>query len=389
MPRSPTGPGNLFKRNLAFARPAGQLNLHFRQHERIEHVDDPLPHDISAVAVIGRTMFAACDETATIERLVRTGDGDFHQQENVPVGELLDLPDGPSGEMDIEGLAVDDDFLWITGSHSLKRDKPDDGDDRSDALEALADLDRDPNRWFLGRLPLRLEKGGIHGIAKRRRKAPGAPACLKMKKKGRNKLTKALADDPHLAAAVGMPCKENGFDVEGLAVKGDRVLLGLRGPVIRGWTMVLELRLKEKQPGRLKLRRVAADGRRYLKHFLPLGGLGVRDLRFDGNDLLLLGGPTMEHDGIGGLFRWRPPLGGKTDMLHAGASVERLMDLVFENGVDQAEGIDFVGEGEDRLLVVVHDSPRSDRLREAGDGRVALKADLYAPPGMPPTTQPV
>ncbi len=380
MPRAPTSPGSHFNRKLTFARPAGRLNLHFRPHERLEHVDDPLPRDISAVAVIGRTMFAACDETATIERLVRTGDGNFHQQENVPVGELLDLPDGPTGEMDIEGLAIDGGFLWITGSHSLKRDKPDEGNGRSKALKALADLDRDPNRWFLGRLPIGLEKGGIHGIAKRGRKAAGGAACLKMKGKGRNKLTKALGDDPHLAAAVGMPCKENGFDVEGLAVKGDRVLVGLRGPVIRGWTMVLELRLKEKKPGRLKLRRVAADGRRYLKHFLPLGGLGVRDLRFDGDDLLLLGGPTMEHDGIGGLFRWRPPLGGETDMLHAGSSVERLMDLVFENGVDQAEGIDFVGEGEHRRLLVVHDSPRPDRLRDAGDGRVALKADLYAPP---------
>ncbi len=380
MPRSSKLPSPGFSRRLAIRRPSGRLRLHFRPRERLRHVDDPLPRDISAVAVIGRTLFAACDETATVERLARRHDGDFHQMDNVPIGELIELPNGPTGEMDIEGLAVDGGFLWIAGSHSLKRDKPDEGEEGAQALEALADLDRDPNRWFLGRLPLRLQEDGTHGIADEGSDAEGGAACLKMKAKGRNKLTEALLDDPHLAASVTMPCKENGFDIEGLAVKGDRLLLGLRGPVIRGWTMVLELRVKEKKPGRLKLCRVAADGRRYLKHFLPLAGLGIRDLRFDGDRLLLLAGPTMEHDGIGGLFRWRPPLGGETDALHTESSVERVMDLVYEKGVDQAEGIDFVGEGEDRHLLLVHDSPGPARLGEdESGGRTILTADLFEP----------
>jgi hypothetical protein len=128
--------------------PTSRLTLHFQPHARLAHVDDPLPHDISAVAVAWRTLFAACDETATVERLVRTSSGDYHQQENIALGDHFDLPQGPGGELDIEGLAIDGDFLWITGSHSLKRDKPDlASDDNRKALDELEDIDRDPNRY--------------------------------------------------------------------------------------------------------------------------------------------------------------------------------------------------------------------------------------------------
>jgi L-seryl-tRNA(Ser) seleniumtransferase len=40
---------------------------------------------------------------------------------------------------------------------------------------------------------------------------------------------------------VHIPGKDNGLDVEGLASVGDRLLVGLRGPVLRGWAIVLEI----------------------------------------------------------------------------------------------------------------------------------------------------
>src|SRR3546814_13829874 len=109
-----------------------------------------------------------------------------------------------------------------------------------------------------------------------------------------------------------VPSKENGFDVEGLAVRGSRVFLGLRGPVLRGWATVVELDLKTPKPGRLKLRRIGAGGERYRKHFLDLDGLGIRELVFDGDDLLVLAGPTMDLDGPVVLFRWSCQLAAGT-----------------------------------------------------------------------------
>ena len=42
----------------------------------------------------------------------------------------------------------------------------------------------------------------------------------------------------------------------------------------------------------------------FVKHFLDLGGLGVRDLSVDGDDLIVLAGPTMLLDGPVRLLRW-------------------------------------------------------------------------------------
>jgi Protein of unknown function (DUF3616) len=116
------------------------------------------------------------------------------------------------------------------------------------------------------------------------------------------------------------------------------------------------------------------EGRRYRKHFLPLQGLGIRDLRFDGDDLLVLAGPTMDHDGIGGLFRWRSPIGAADDTVHPPQDVEHIMDLPYARGVDQAEGVAFVDVGGQRRLLIVHDSPSAARL--AGDSLVVVLFDL-------------
>jgi hypothetical protein len=107
---------------------------------------------------------------------------------------------------------------------------------------------------------------------------------------------------------------------------------------------------------------------------LPLSGLGIRDLRFEGDDLLVLAGPTMDHDGTGALFRWRSPIGADDDMVHVPQDVERIMDLSCARGADQAEGVAFVDVGTKRRLLVVHDSPPATRL---GNGGESLVVDLF------------
>src|SRR5512141_1438607 len=56
-----------------------------------------------------------------------------------------------------------------------------------------------------------------------------------------DELATAISKDEHFAPFAEIPGKDNGLDIEGLAVTGNRVLLGLRGPVLRGWACVLEL----------------------------------------------------------------------------------------------------------------------------------------------------
>lgn len=365
------------------SEPESTVELRFQDEDALDLVDDRIREDLSAVAVVGRTLFTACDETATVERLVRDADGNYGEHHNIAMGDVFELPAGPDGEMDIEGLAVDDGWLWVVGSHSLKRDKPSEDDDHDAALAELTDIDVDPNRWFLGRLPLRddgdgvfvpvdeVEVGGETRVA----------GCVKMKDDGRNTLTKAMDDDVHLGPFLDVPSKDNGFDVEGLAARGDRVWLGLRGPVLRGWAVVLELRMKTKKGGRrLKPRAVGEDGQRYRKHFCDLNGLGIRDLVFDGDALLMLAGPTMDLDGPVALYRWQGVLDVEHQTVLGHDEVVHVADLPHGHGVDHAEGIAVV-EREDRRfrprLLVVHDNPAPQRLVP---DRRALVADLHELP---------
>lgn len=84
---------------------------------------------------------------------------------------------------------------------------------------------------------------------------------------------------------------------------GQRLLLGLRGPVLRGWSAMLEIRV-EAHGDHLRLAPLNEDGTLLRKHFLQLGGLGIRDLHYSGDDLYLLAGPTMVLNGEIRLFKW-------------------------------------------------------------------------------------
>jgi hypothetical protein len=89
--------------------------------------------------------------------------------------------------------------------------------------------------------------------------------------------------------------KENGIDAEGLAVAGETLFVGFRGPVLRGnWVPVLRGRFAgEGAP--------LADPRVV---FVNLGGLGIRDLVRVSGGFLILAGPV--GDGAGGypVFFW-------------------------------------------------------------------------------------
>lgn len=136
--------------------------LTFQGWQPTRHLEDPLHKDLSAVTRIGSSLFVACDEAASVERLQSVGPSSFAEHRHYPLSDFVDLPAGPDGEMDIEGLCATDGYLWIIGSHALKRSKPKRDENTADkALERLEDVDREPNRYFLGRLPLVEVQAGL------------------------------------------------------------------------------------------------------------------------------------------------------------------------------------------------------------------------------------
>lgn len=340
-----------------------QVTLAFDAARLPRHLKDPVAKDLSAVARIGDCLFLACDETAGLERLRHVGNGRYAEHAHLALADFFHLPGGTKEEMDIEGLAVAEGYLWIVGSHALKRDKPKDDDRRDgEALARMERLEREANRFFLGRIPLAEEAAGV--FSPRAALGERHAASLGGGKRSRG-LLRWLRKDPHLAPFLALPGKENGLDVEGIAVRGERAWLGLRGPVVGGQAVVLDLALKETAHARLKPRRLES-GRRYRKHLLDTAGLGVRDLRLDGDDLLLLVGPTMALEGTALVLRWKGAVQDETEGLVPADRLERVAELPYRRDSNHPEGLERWPEAGRAALLVVYDSPGPKRLGRNG-----------------------
>jgi uncharacterized protein DUF3616 len=332
--------------------------------------------NLSAVRLDGPVLWVAGDETSTVERLVADDEKrptEFAGEVRFRLADFVELPgDDADEEADVEGLARDGHFLWAVGSHSLRRKRIRDGHDDAKALRRLSRVEGQDNRQILVRLPI-AEVGGlptpvpeVTADGERHR-----AAILK----GRDNLRALLRDDDHLGPFVAIPGKDNGLDVEGIAVRGDRVYLGLRGPVLRGWAFVLELRpyVDPGDPGRLRLRPFA-DGSPYRKHVLDLDGLGVRDLCPQGDDLLILAGPTMDLDGPVRVYRWPGAGRVRTPTIVRTCDLRREAELTFGEGDDHAEGLSLYGPPEQDRLLIVYDSPAAARMTADG----AVLADVVS-----------
>ena len=336
--------------------------------------------NLSGAAFTGDWLWVAGDEACGLDRLRRLDPVGrealrFGEVRDFPLAELLDLPGTAEEEADLEGLAVADGFLWVVGSHGLKRKdaKPDRG--HADNAKRLAKVALDGNRRLLACLPIEPD-------------ARGEPCLVRLGQDGRkalrlkgdaesNLLTRALADDPHFGPYMAIPGKDNGFDIEGLAVDGRRLLLGLRGPVLRGWSALLEIEVEARAD---HLRLVPLDDRGTLirKHFLQLDGLGVRDLHFSGDDLYILAGPTMVLNGDIRVFKWpaaRPLLAANREPVRFEQALTESVPLPHGHGVNRAEAIcDLPAalSGGKACWLVLYDAPGADRK----DGEHAVFGDL-------------
>jgi len=360
------------------------VNLEFDKDPHEPDDDEKIRDDLSAVVQTGENLWLGTDEGVSLERLSANDDGAYGNHRRFDLRKFVDLPkDDDQEEVDVEGLDVSGNYLWLVGSHSMKRKNPKSDKDAKDNLERLADVSRDPNRYLLARIPVLWdENDGEYELVKSGPdpKDPTerlAAAQLPATDKG-NALSDALRDDPHVGPFVKIASKDNGLDVEGLAASKSRLFVGLRGPVLRGWAIVLELEIKDGGDGSLELKRIGTGGRPYRKHFLGLNGLGVRDLTIDGPDLLILAGPTMDLDGPVAVFRW--PDGAnraedrKQDSMVWAKDLNRILDVPFGERTDHAEGMTILRNSRGgTTLLIVHDSPGKKRQR----GAYGTAADLF------------
>lgn len=348
---------------------------------RLEFSPGSLVHtNLSGAAFSGDWLWVAGDEACGIDRLRRldpigTEALRYGDPCNVPLADLLDLPGEPDEEADLEGMAVVDGYLWVVGSHGLKRKNAKARRSHADNAKRLAKVTLDANRRVLARLPIEPDRHGVPCVV---REASDGRRAQKLAGGARsNELTALLDDDPHFGPYLTLPGKDNGFDIEGLAVDGKRLLLGLRGPVLRGWAGLLEIAV-EAHGEDLRLAPLD-DGDTFIrKHFLQLEGLGIRDLHFSGDDLHLLAGPTMVLDGDIRVFRWanaRSVLAGNREPVRFEAALPQRLSLPHGRGINRAEAICAVPRElglPTPAWIVLYDSPGPARK----DGECTVFGDL-------------
>ena len=346
---------------------------------RLDTEPNEVAADLSAVTFTPQGhLWTASDETAGVERLSQIDSCIFGNHQQFSLAEFIDLPD-PEGEIDIEGMDYADHYLWLVGSHSTKRKKPKGKKPEKD-LEKLTEVETEANRYLLARVPTvggDLFKSCPHPENEQQTLTA---AWLPTTKTGGNSLTDALKTDPHLGAFLSMslPSKENGFDIEGLAVRGNTVFIGLRGPVLRGWAIILEIVTEATSSGSLGLKPIGAKGQLYKKYFVDLGGLGIRELCLDGEDLIILAGPTMDLDGSLRIFRLKSAVDRPANSLFwqntESSDLKLLFDIPYGQGSDKAEGLAlFPCLEQPNSLLVVYDSPSPVRHLEPN----AVLADVF------------
>ena len=371
---------------------------------------------LSAVEIAGNYLFVAADESTSIERL-KTADGgqSYAEQRSFPVADFFTLP-VKGDEIDIEGLSVSHHYLWLVGSHSTKRQKPKPEETPQQQIARIAKVKQEMKRYLLARIPIIKNQMSGEVMLCQSCPNPDVPtqlltaAHLPYSERG-NELMDALKDDEHLGLfistsppenknghkendkppSLAIPGKDNGLDIEGLAARGNRLFIGLRGPVLRGWAMILEIEVKDAGGGHLALEKIGPNGRHYRKHFLKLNGLGLRDLYWQGNDLLILAGPTMDLDGPVHVFRWRGAASILEETITDQDKLPMILDVPYGGGqltpceedaepdvqklgIDHAEGMALLADGSaPPSLLIVYDAPKQARK----EGTNAVLADVF------------
>ena len=278
---------------------------------------------ISAMAIVDGYLWLAADETNHA--------GDNVVQQFSRDGRLLSqLRLSHGDELDSEAMAAEGHTLYVMGSHSAKRKKLKAGKSyqRNRRMLNADEIRPENNRARLYRLQLN-DQGEATDV-------------------GSISLQQLLRQHPVLAPFSRLPSKENGIDIEGLAVRNGILYAGFRGPVLRGgMTPVLRFRMND-----------AAATARLL--FVQLHGLGIRGMTEVSDGLLLLAGPTGDLAGPYAVYHWDGQDMVPGDKRHGSPlGHSRLLGQLRHTGGSKPEAIALLRETADayQLLLAVDSAP--------------------------------
>jgi hypothetical protein len=281
------------------------------------------PTDISGLAQVNGFLAIVSDEGIALDLLKKVDDGHFRLSQSIP---LLKRDEDEKPEIDMEGTASDGNLLYVVGSHSLTRKRVDSERDYETNRKRLAKISPEDDRSDRDKLfQLTIQPDGSLG--------------------GKQKinLRNLLREDAILSPFCDIPSKENGLDIEGIAIQKHRLFVGFRGPVLRG-NFVPVMVFKFDKPDDYELR------------FIDLDGRGIRDITAAREGFLVIGGPVGDGDSSYRLYFWN----GEDSIPGAGSPLGKVVSLgeiPAPHGA-KAEGVTLLDETEQSWRVlVVYDGP--------------------------------
>jgi hypothetical protein len=222
------------------------------------------PDQLSGLAVHGEFLVVAPDEGAKLNVLRRREPLSYELMRSP--GLLIN-----NAELDLEGVASDGRHLYALGSSSLRRKKLDATDSYAKNRAHLTEISSQAGRYNLWQMELT---------------AGGEPKNIK-----HVDLTLIIANDLLLRPFTRIPGKENGIDLEGLALRDGQLFIGCRGPVLRdNYVPVIIFNFERPQDYRMR--------------FVHLDGRGIRDLAAVDEGFLILGGPGGDGDETFAIYWW-------------------------------------------------------------------------------------
>lgn len=277
--------------------------------------------DISAIGIFGdgEYLVIGSDEGVEIQVLRKSANNKYEVAHTIPL-----VGFETADEVDIEGIAVEERTVYVSGSHSRKRSKVKADKSNAKNRERLTENELEPLRESVYRLKLSSDgelDSEIDSTSLRRR----------------------IDDDPVVKVFAQIPSKENGVDIEGIAADGDKLYAACRGPVLRdGYVPILEFEFDKPHKANTL--------------YVNLGGRGIRDIVRVKKGFLLIGGPVGDAPVSYGLYFWdgRDGVPG-TDVPNV-EPLKWLGEIPLPKG-SKAEGVTVLEESDSQYeVLIVYDS---------------------------------
>ncbi len=286
-----TVPANVNAQEEAMLHADGEISFSGVQQPKQMSAIDRV-HDFLAIGVdepIGEDGRAA----NMLQLLSPAGENSFILSTSIPLcaaGSVETCTNSERQEMDIEAVAVDGATVYIAGSHSIARRGVDDRkkykrNRKRTTSGKFAGSEDDKRNWKPGLERNRLVRLTISpdGSLSDNKDISLAPV---------------FAELSTLKPFDNLPSKENGIDIEALAVRSGELHIGFRGPVLRGgFAVVLKASFDKLEDGPAQL------GKDDLL-FVRLEGLGIRSMTAVSTGFLIVAGPVGDAPGPYKLFHW-------------------------------------------------------------------------------------